>query len=217
MTEDEFLPVEPSSARIPYVPNISFEEFTMRRGRHPVTARERVSTKKMADSRRTEAMLEREIELDSNVRTYTAPPQAIKHYLRSREAINERQTATMEESVDVYINQMKQSLPPLEQMISPRSMRENEVPYGFSAHASPCRRNLKRIFDRTGYYKSQQKPLSSNLPDTYITQKFKEYIENSHEAMPRILQEAKISRPPDSPRSPRNKRIRNIIPRCAGV
>ena len=200
-----------------YVPTIDFSGLSIYHPRQPKTKSEYVSMKKMGDSQRSEADFAHELELDSLVRQYVPPPEVVHHFFLTKQNVTEKQSATMNESVDTYIDQLKKTLPPLQHRISPRFMETNEVPLGFSMNTKPPKRRIARIFDRTQYYESRQPKLSSNLPDIYITQQFKEYVMKSDERIPQILLEADISPPQGiKSKSPRRKgKRRALIPRCA--
>lgn len=189
-----------------FVPKIDFSDLHMFKKRVPQTARDRVAMNRMGDSKRTEEEIEHDLKLESLCRRYVPPKEEIHKFFLTRQNITEKQSATMNESVDTYIDQLKKTLPPLQQRISPRFMDLNELPYGFSTNAKPCKKSIARVFDKSRYYESKQKKLSSNLPDIYITQQFKEFVLQGDERVPQVLLEAKISLPPGVSKSPRRKR-----------
>lgn len=189
-----------------FVPKIDFSDLHIYQKRIPHTAREREAMKHMGDSKRTEEEIEHDLKLESLCRRYVPPKEDIQHFFLTRTAITEKQNATMNESVDTYIDQLKKTLPPLQQRISPRFMEMNELPLGFTTNAKSGKKSIARVFDRSGYYDSKQKKLSANLPDIYITQQFKEFVLRGDERVPQVLLESKISLPPGVGKSPRHRR-----------
>ena len=155
--------------------------------------------------------------VDSEIRTYVPKAEHIKKFIEISQNISEKDLIRIEDSVDYYLDQLKKSLPSLEERITPILLKQNELPLNFDLNAPKTTRKLSKIFEKTNYFKSNQKKLSSNLPNIFISQKFKNYIQKSKEKIPKILEEAKISLPPDEPLENhfKRKKIKNLILRCA--
>lgn len=210
---------EQSETEEKYIPKIDFSDLSINKKRVPHSQVELASMKKMGDATRSEAEIAHEIELDSLVRQYVPPPDAVHHFFITKQKITEKQTAIMNESVDNYLDQLKKALPPLQQRIAPRILETNEVPLGFSIYAKPTKRTIAKLFDKSKYYESKQPKLSSNLPDIYITQQFKEFVRQSNERMPQVLLDVDISPPQGMSTTPRRKGMNKPrsprVPRCA--
>lgn len=178
-----------------------------------IGAQQLVKMKTMSDSERTIAEVERDIEVDSLIRQYAASRKDIARFLHTRDIITEKQNAIMNESVDFYIKRVKESLPPLQHKIKPRYVFESEIPVDFCSTARPCRKSIAKLFDRAGYYKNKQLRTVEKLPDTFVTQKFKEYLEINRQPIPQCLLDSDISDRIIARYGKRVTRYRSI-PRC---
>jgi len=177
-----------------------------------------MSRKAYYESLKTKSISLFNMVIDSDIRCYVPPQDKIKNFIELKNTVNSEQINRMEESVNTYLEQVKNSLPPLEKQVSPRFLRSNEVPFAYAPKTIQSSRRLGAIFNVADYYKPKQPKLSSNLEDTLVTQKFKEFVFRSKERMPKVLEEAKISPPPDAPdriNSRRRKKVYHRIPRCS--
>jgi hypothetical protein len=113
----------------------------------------------------------------SNTRKHRASDAEISKYLWSRDAINEPQRATMEESVDIFLRAFRHENYRMPQF--PRVLRGSDAPEALAPGAAePPRspRKLARVFDATGHYDLQQTPLTVRLPPLEITRRLKEFV-----------------------------------------
>lgn len=174
-------------------------------------ATETVSNRKMAGPHESETKIAKRMRLDSATRSYRASDASMQHFLWSRNNISPRQEQTMHESVDVFLQVLKETATGDKYpMVLPRLLSSSEIPHSLTSPACDAApkisKDVLRAFDEAGYWNCQQKPLTATLPDLYITRQFQEYIYSQHQEMPEVLQQAPVAPPLDPNRNRRPKR-----------
>ncbi|OHT02757.1 hypothetical protein TRFO_30002 [Tritrichomonas foetus] len=178
---------------------------------------ERDAKRKMANSLEKSHTVSNRLHLESAARRYRASDQDLEHFVWSRENISPKQTETMIESVDIFLNELKDTArSPDYPVIMPRVLLENEVPSCIATNSirgqSPrSPRKVIKAFDRADYWKPHQKPLTAILPDLYITKRFQDFVYDRHEPIPDVLKQAPVAPPPNPNQNRRPKRSSELF------
>jgi hypothetical protein len=94
--------------------------------------------------------------------------------------------------VDAYLLRLRKSHLKSDKRFFPRELRHNEIPKGLESMwtegvAPSGPRKIVRAFDDQGFYHSEQPPLSKRLPDLFVTQQFRAFIDRNHERLTTVL------------------------------
>ena len=168
---------------------------------------------RMASISESEAEMKKKNAMESSVRRFTPTVHQVNRYFWAKTSISKTQEEIMSGSVSLYLAKLKASRPKYETQIVPRELRSNEIPIGLSSafteqHARPGPRKIVKAFDDMDYYRSEQAPLTANLPDMYVTRAFRAYIERKHERVPETLKHPfRVAEPVDPPETPRRRRV----------
>jgi hypothetical protein len=156
----------------------------------------------MANRADTLADVNRRKTLETKARLYRPPVRTVERYFWSRKAVTPTQEKIMSESIDVYMERLKKACLKPELVFAPRELRHNEVPKGLESawteFASPSGpRKIVRAFDETDFYRSQDPPLTSHLPDIFVARAFRNYVEKNNERMSEVLRQPFVPPGPD--------------------
>lgn len=175
-------------------------------------ATENVTRHKRSNQQESTSTVANRLFLDSTTRQYRVPDPDMEHFLWSKQNITEKQRETMTESVDIFLDELKETARSNDYPeVLPRIMLSGEIPSNFSTPAVRNRgqkgpKKILKAFDEAGYWDCHQKPLTPILPDLFITKQFQNYIYDRHEQMPEVLSQAPVPPPPDPNRNRRPKR-----------
>jgi hypothetical protein len=163
---------------------------------HAASARQ--SARAMVSEWDTQAMAERDAMLQSAIRQHRAPPEAIAHYLWSRDAISDAQAATMDESVGIFVRAMKRRH--CLRGRAPRALGPADIPADLASPAIVPRppstpRKIARAFDRARRCGAAQQPLSVALPDIEATRRFRQFVRETCERKLDVLERAPVQQP----------------------
>jgi hypothetical protein len=167
---------------------------------HAAAARQ--SARTMVNRSDTQAMAEQAAGLQSAIRQHRAPTAAIAHYLWSRGAIGDAEAATMEESVDIFVRNMKQRHWMHDYV--PRQLGAVDIPPDLASPAIVPRapntpRKITRAFDCVGHFGERQQPLGVALPDIEATRRFRQFVNERCERKPELLERTQIQQQPEQP------------------
>lgn len=175
-------------------------------------ATENVSVRKRSNQQESTTTVANRLFLESTTRQYRVPDPAMEHFIWSKQNITPKQKETMEESVDIFLDELKDTARSNDYPeVLPRIMLSGEIPPNMStpsirSHAQHIPKKILKAFDENGYWDCHQKPLTPILPDLFITKQFQNYVYDRHEQMPDVLSQAPVPPPPDPNRNRRPKR-----------
>lgn len=168
----------------------------------PYAATRRAFARFMVNERDTQADALRQSEIRSDVRKYKAPLEDQQHFVWSRSVkLDPHHEEIMKESVDLYLENMKNKY--CARGFTPKTMRDSEVPY--SARKAGVRvlntaKGIREAFADSDYYEKGLPKLDAKLPDLPITHRFKQFIRETGDVMPEVLQECPVYVAPPDPR-----------------
>ena len=111
------------------------------------------------------------------------------------EKLNEKPKKEINQAnLNCYYSKLKATRPKPIKEFNLNELKMNQIPNEifsartkFSTKKGP--KKLVQLFDETHYYDFQHTSLSANLPKSFATQRFYEYIINNHEKIPEIMKE----------------------------
>jgi hypothetical protein len=146
----------------------------------------------MVSARNTELQAIKESDIETSIRKYRPPNPIIDRFMWSRDAINERQRITMEESVDIYLNQLKEEYSAGNYQL--RELTGPEIPPELMKPNITTRDIAEQIttaFDQSTSHGLEEVPINVIIPpDLEIAKKFREYLTKNGQVVSTVLTRA---------------------------